>query len=149
VIPNPLAEDEPAVVDALGLLARHLRAHAGMVEPDRIEVDRSARRLRCQVLASPGWELATVVAWADSLPGSVVKASRAAVGALVVATVRGCTVDGLPLEVYSGLPYRRGLFRPLPPGGTRAVSRGELFIAAIHTAGAARAAQRRPGGGAR
>lgn len=65
---NPLAEDEPAVVDALGLLARHLRATGAKDEPVRIEVDWSARRLRCQVVASPGWELAYLAGWAQSLP---------------------------------------------------------------------------------
>lgn len=78
--------------------------------------------------------------------------SRAAVGELVVATVRGCTADGLPLEVFAGTAYRARLFRPLPIGTTRAVSFDELFTAAIRLAGAARVAerrQRRLGGDAR
>src|SRR6266545_1837870 len=116
---NPLATDEPAVLDALLLVARHLRGRRELPEPHRIRVDHFGQRVRCQMAGLPGWELGDLAAWADSLHEPTVEVWRTPCGERVLVSVVGCTADGVPVEVFDGLSYGESLFGVIAPSTTR------------------------------
>jgi hypothetical protein len=122
--------DESTRLDALLLVARHLRRHPLLPDPHRMTVDLVWQRIRLHLLSEPDKELRDLLTWHDSLRLPQAEIWRTACGTRVVANVLGHTDDGLPIEVFIGLDYDKDLFTvAVEPDGGRSMDRIELELA--------------------
>ncbi|MFC0432553.1 hypothetical protein [Kutzneria buriramensis] len=118
-------------LDALLLVARHLRRHRYLPEPHTIAVDRVWQRVRLFLLGEPDQELRDLLVWHDSLRDPTADFWRTACGTQRVVSVLGQTADGLPVKVFTGLPYQEGLVTlPVEPNAGQPASRDDLERAA-------------------
>lgn len=132
-VPAPFEVAESTRLDALLLVARHLRRHPLLPDPHRMTVDRVWQRLRLHLLPEPDEELRDLLTWHDSLSLPLAEVWRTASGLHLVANVLGRTEDGLPVEVFTGLDsdYDEDLFTsPVEPDRGRPMDRAELERAA-------------------
>jgi len=135
---------ESTRLDALLLVARHLRRHPLLPDPHTITVDRVWQRVRVQLQPEPDRELRDLLTWHESLRAPVAEAWRTADGSRLIASTLGQTGDGLPVEVFTGLHHDQVLFTSLiEPDTGRPVTRDELERAAA--IGLQRAARPAPG----
>lgn len=118
-------------LDALLLVARHLRRHPHLLEPHTVTVDRVWRRVRLLLLSEPDQELRGLLVWHDSLRDPTTDFWRTACGTQLVASVLGQTADGLPVKVFTSLPYQEGLVTlSVEPDAGQPISRDDLERAA-------------------
>lgn len=129
--PAPFEVAESTRLDALLLVARHLRRHSLLPDPHRITVDRVWQRVRVHLVSEPDKELRDLLTWYDSLRNPVAEVWGTASGGYVVVHVLGRTADGLPVAVFVGLRYDADVFvSPVEPDDARPMDRDELERAA-------------------
>lgn len=129
--PAPFEVAESTRLDALLLVARHLRQHPLLPDPHRMTVDRVWQRIRLHLLSEPNKELRDLLTWHDTLEHPVVEVWRTASGTSAVVHVLGRTADGLPVAAFTGLHYDEDLFTaPVEPDDARPMDRDELERAA-------------------
>lgn len=134
---------ETTRLDALLLVARHLRRHPLLPDPHTLTVDRVWQRVRVQLLPEPDRELRDLLTWHESLRAPVAEVWRTADGSRLIASTLGQAGDDLPVEVFAGLDHDKALFTPaVEPDAVRPVTHDELERAA--TIGLRRAARPAP-----
>jgi hypothetical protein len=134
---------EPTRLDALLLVARHLRRRPLLPDPHTMTVDRVWQRVRVQLQPEPNRELRDLLTWHESLRAPVAEAWLTADGSKLIASTLGQTGDGLPVEVFTGLDHDKALFTPpVAPDTGRPVTHAELERAA--TIGLRRVARSAP-----
>jgi hypothetical protein len=122
---------EETRLDALLLVARHLRRHPGLPEPHGIVVDSYRQRIRLHLLALPDHELTDLLAWHDSLREPVADVWRTSDGQRLLISAVGRTEDDVPVEVFTGMDYRGHLAAlGIEPETGQKVALPELALAA-------------------